>query len=60
VGSKDSFKGRNLSVFFTVWKKHMVLLHSIIKKTQKTPKQDLDLAKQRKNNVFAGGINNEK
>lgn len=46
-------------VFFTVWEKYMVLLHSIIKKTQKTPEQDLDLAKKRRNAVMAGGINNE-
>jgi phage-related protein len=26
----------------------MVLLHGFIKKTQKTPKKDLDLAKERK------------
>jgi len=38
----------------------MVLLHGIIKKTQKTPKQDLDLAKKRRNTVMAaGGITDE-
>ena len=47
-------------IFFTVWKKNMVLLHSIIKKTQKTPQQDLDLAKKRRNIVIAGGLTNEK
>jgi len=46
-------------VFFTVWKQYMVLLHSIIKKTLKTPQQDLDLAKKRRNTVLAGGITNE-
>ena len=46
-------------VFFTIWKKNMVLLHSIIKKTQKTPQQDLDLAKKQRTMVFAGGISNE-
>jgi len=46
-------------VFFTVWEKYMVLLHSIIKKSQKTPQQDLDLAKKRRNIVMAGGLENE-
>ena len=47
-------------VFFTIWKKYMVLLHSIIKKSQKTPRQDLDLAKKRRDIVIAGGITDEK
>jgi len=47
-------------VFFTVWKKYMVLLHSIIKKSQKTPQQDLDLAKKRRDLVLTGGITYEK
>jgi phage-related protein len=46
-------------VFFTVYKNYMILVHSIIKKTQKTPKEDLDLAKKRRNIVFQGGIYNE-
>jgi len=46
-------------VFFTIWRQYMVLLHSNIKKTQKTPQQDLDLAKKRRNMVMAGGISNE-
>jgi phage-related protein len=47
-------------VFFTIWKRYMVLLHSIIKKTQKTPQQELETAKKRRNNVMSGGIENEK
>ena len=47
-------------VFFTIWEKHMVLLHSIIKKTQKTPQQDLDIAKKRRNRVLSGGMADEK
>jgi phage-related protein len=47
-------------VFFTVWKGNMVLVHSIIKKSQKTPKQDLDLAKKRRDIVKKGGITGEK
>ena len=34
-------------VFFCVFEGHMVLLHGFIKKTQKTPKTELDLAKKR-------------
>jgi phage-related protein len=47
-------------VFFTIWKRYMVLLHSIIKKSQKTPIQDLELAKKRRDTVLAGGIKDEK
>ena len=47
-------------VFFTVWKRYMVLLHSMIKKSQKLPKQDLDLAKKRRNMVLAKGVTDEK
>ena len=46
-------------IFFTIWKKYMVLLHSIIKKTQKTPQQDIDLAKKRRDTIIVGGIENE-
>ncbi len=35
------------SFFCTIHEKNLVILHSIIKKTQKTPKQDLDLAIKR-------------
>ena len=49
-------------VFFTIWAGFMVLLHGIIKKTQKTPKQDLDLAKKRRDLVLIlnGGLSDEK
>lgn len=47
-------------VFFTIWQGFMVLLHGIIKKSQKTPKEDLDLAKKRRNEVLKGGIDDEK
>jgi len=43
-------------VFFTVWKKNMVLIHGIIKKSKKTPQQDLELAKKRRDMVLAGGM----
>lgn len=38
-------------VLFTVCQEMMVLLHGFIKKSQKTPKPDLDLAKKRRNDV---------
>lgn len=40
-------------VIFTVSRKKMILLHGFLKKTQKTPKQDLDLAKERAKNYEA-------
>lgn len=43
-------------VFFTVCGDNMVLLHSIIKKSQKTPKEDLDLAIKRRDQVLKGGL----
>lgn len=38
---------REARVIFVVKDERMVLLHGFIKKTQKTPKADLDLAKKR-------------
>ena len=38
-------------VFFTIHGSQMVLLHGFIKKSQKTPKPDLDLAIKRKKEV---------
>ena len=40
--------GKIARVFFCVHKNQMMLLHGFIKKTQKTPKPDLDLALERK------------
>ena len=39
-------------VMFTVSEKRMVLLHAFIKKTQKTPKDDMELGKKRKSLVL--------
>ncbi|MEM9007939.1 MAG: type II toxin-antitoxin system RelE/ParE family toxin [Cyanobacteria bacterium P01_F01_bin.86] len=41
-------------VFFCIYQENMLLLHGFIKKTQKIPKQDLDLALTRKKNLEAG------
>ncbi len=38
-------------VLFTVVDEYMVLLHGFVKKTQKTPGQDLDLARKRKKDI---------
>ncbi|MEB3231469.1 MAG: type II toxin-antitoxin system RelE/ParE family toxin [Leptolyngbyaceae bacterium] len=38
-------------ILFCIYQENMVLLHEFIKKTQKTPKQDIDLALKRKNNL---------
>ena len=40
-------EGRIARVIFVVHAGHMVLLHGFVKKTQKTPKPDLELARQR-------------
>ena len=43
--------GRIARVIFAVVDERMVLLHSFVKKTQKTPKPDLDLAEKRKREI---------
>lgn len=44
----DISRGRITRVIFCVTEEQMVLLHGFVKKTQKTPKADLDLALKRK------------
>lgn len=41
-------------ILFTISGKKMILLHGFIKKSQKTPKDDLDLGKKRKGLVLGG------
>jgi len=48
--------GRISRVMFTVYENHMVLLHGFIKKSKSTPKPDLDLADERKRDVFRRGL----
>lgn len=43
--------GRIARVIFSATRGRMVLLHGFIKKTQKTPEKDLDLARQRKKEI---------
>jgi phage-related protein len=47
--------GRIARVLFTVRGTEMALLHGFIKKTQKTPVNDLRLARERKNLWWRGG-----
>jgi phage-related protein len=56
---RTNLADRICRVFFTVTAGFMVLLHGIIKKDQKTPKQDLDLAKKRRDSVLSGGLQHE-
>src|SRR5579862_5345721 len=44
---RTSFKEGIARVFFTVKDARMILLHGYIKKTQKAPQEDLDLARKR-------------
>lgn len=43
----DISDGKIARVIFIVKRGYMVLLHGFIKKTQKTPKQDIDMASKR-------------
>ena len=47
----DISDNRISRVFFTIINKQMILLHAIIKKSQKTPQEDIELSKSRKNKV---------
>ncbi len=49
-------EGRIARVLFTVIDRHMVLLHAFIKKTQKTPKSELDTARVRKDKALGGRL----
>jgi phage-related protein len=44
-------QGRIARVVFCIAEQHMVLLHGFVKKTQKTPDADLDLARRRKKDI---------
>ncbi len=51
---RSGFRAIGLPRLFTVHDSRMVLLHGFIKKTQKSPKSDLDLADDRKREVKKG------
>ncbi|MBN2148822.1 MAG: type II toxin-antitoxin system RelE/ParE family toxin [Anaerolineales bacterium] len=44
---RSSLKNRTVRILFTVEGDYMVLLHGFIKKSQKTPLEDLQLARER-------------
>jgi phage-related protein len=46
--------GRIVRILFTVFEDEMILLHAFIKKSQKTPRSDLDAARARKS-LLSGG-----
>lgn len=47
---RSKLSNGNISrVFFTINSGVMTLLHGVIKKSQKTPKKDIDLVRSRKN-----------
>ena len=46
--------GRTARVLFCAHEQQMVLLHGFIKKTNKTPKADLDLARSRMKDIKSG------
>lgn len=50
---------RKSRVLFKVWGSFLVLLYGFIKKDQKTPKEDHDLARKRRDDVSRGGIRHE-
>lgn len=50
-----SLKGKRIArVLFTVYRNQMVLLHGFIKKTQKTPANDLRKARERRDLILGG------
>jgi phage-related protein len=53
---RTNLDNRICRIFFTVIANVMVLLHGMIKKDQKTPKQELELAKKRRDSVLHGGF----
>lgn len=52
---RTGLSDRICRIFFTVWNGFMVLLHGIIKKNQKPSKQDLDVARKRRDSILTGG-----
>ncbi|WP_425277194.1 type II toxin-antitoxin system RelE/ParE family toxin [Salinispira pacifica] len=51
---RTTLSNRKCRVFFTVWESYLILLHGFIKKDQKTPKEDLSIARKRRDDVLGG------
>jgi len=49
--AQHDYWGSHRRVLFCIHEDRMILLHGIIKKTQKTPDSDLDLAMKRKKEI---------
>lgn len=48
---RSSFPNGAARIFFVIKGSHVVLLHGFIKKSQKTPQKELDLARKRAKNI---------
>ncbi|HIP72154.1 MAG TPA: type II toxin-antitoxin system RelE/ParE family toxin [Anaerolineae bacterium] len=53
AGKFSITKGTGRAFFCTISDQKIVILHTFIKKTQKTPKKELDIARRRMNDVKA-------
>lgn len=51
---RSNLNNKIARILFTLEKGNMILLHGLIKKSQKTPQQDLDLARQRLKKLQGG------
>lgn len=51
---RSTLSDRIARVFFTTYNNEIILLHGFIKKTKKTSKTDLDLARKRKGHFKKG------
>jgi len=56
---RSSIRDSIARVLFTVIDRKMVLLHGFIKKSQKTPQNELDIARQRLGNIQLENENDE-
>jgi len=52
---RSNIKSGIARVFFYIDKSEMILLHGLVKKTQKTPDRDLKLAQKRKKEYEKNG-----
>jgi len=52
---RSSLEGRIARTLFVIYRGHVILLHGFIKKSQKTPREDLLVARSRLKNFERGG-----
>ncbi|MBD3376623.1 type II toxin-antitoxin system RelE/ParE family toxin [candidate division KSB1 bacterium] len=48
---RSRLKNRTARILFSIIEDNMILLHGFVKKSQKTPKQDIQLARKRIQNI---------